>query len=69
MIKKLYFKIELINFKVVFMENEFYRTFIRNLEKELPNEPDLVNKIADLIERNKFTKKEYLNLINEEVGD
>ena len=51
------------------MENEFYRTFIRNLEKELPNEQDLVNKIADLIERNKFTKKEYLNLINEEIGD
>lgn len=54
---------------MVFMEKEFYRTFIRNLEKELPNEPDLVNKIADLIERNKFTKKEYLNLINEEIGD
>ena len=39
------------------MENEFYRNFIQNLEKELPNEPELVNKIADLIEKNKFTKK------------
>lgn len=51
------------------MENEFYRNFIQNLEKELPNEPELVNKIADLIEKNKFTKKAYVNLLNEIIGD
>ena len=51
------------------MEKEFYRSFIENLEKELPDEPDLVNKIAELIEKNKFTKNAYVNLINEEIGD
>ena len=51
------------------MEKEFYKNFIQNLEKELPEESELVNKIAELIEKNKFTKNAYVNLINEDIGD
>ena len=49
------------------MKKEFYKNFIKNLEKELPNEKEFVSKIAELIENNKFTKNYYANLINEEI--
>ena len=49
------------------MKKEFYKNFIKNLEKELPNEKEFVSKIAELIENNKFTKNSYANLINEEI--
>ena len=51
------------------MEKEFYGSFIQSLEKELPNEREFVAQIAQLIEKNKFTKKSYVNLINKEIGD
>lgn len=50
------------------MENEFLKNFIENLQKELPNEPEFVNKLAELIENNNFTKNNYLNLMDE-IGD
>lgn len=51
------------------MEKEFYKNFIQNLEKELPEDKEFVEKIAELIEKNKFTKKSYANLIDKEIGD
>ena len=54
---------------VIFIEKEFYKNFIQSLEKELPNEKEFVDQIAELIDKNKFTKKTYVNLINKEIGD
>ena len=54
---------------MIFMEKEFYKNFIQSLEKELPNEKEFVDQIAELIDKNKFTKKAYVNLINKEIGD
>lgn len=45
------------------MEKEFFHEFIESLQKELPNEPEFVNKLAELIENNNFTKNAYLNLM------
>ena len=51
------------------MQKEFLNDFIENLGKELPNESEFVNKLAELIENNRFTKTTYENLIDEEIGD
>ncbi len=50
------------------MEKEFFNGFIESLQKELPNEPEFVNKLAELIENNNFTKTTYSNLMDE-IGD
>ena len=51
------------------MEKEFLNEFIVNLQKELPNEPEFVNKLAELIENNKFSKSTYEKLIDKKIGD
>ena len=51
------------------MEKEFLKNFIQNLEKEFPNEQEFVNQLVELIESNKFSKKTYSDLIDEEIGD
>ena len=51
------------------MEQEnFYELFYSNLKEEL-NDDGFVDSIKDLIERNKFTKKNFMMLIEEEYDE
>lgn len=46
--------------------DDFYELFFSNLKKEL-NDDNFVNSVEDLVNRNKFNKRNFLNLIKEEI--
>lgn len=51
------------------MEQEnFYELFYSNLKEELDDDK-FVDSIKDLVERNKFSKNNFMKLVEEEFGE